>query len=130
MRKRSIKFISILLLLLMSVLCFVACSSDDQGDGLENYKQNAITEITSVRAEYMDSLYSLENIEALNLILEDAKSKISAATEKSQIDIIVSQAKNNFSKINTMKIGKMRIKRNWRFIKDRDKQNLMNIEQC
>ena len=46
MRKRSIKFISILLLLLMSVLCFVACSSDDQGDGLENYKQNAITEIT------------------------------------------------------------------------------------
>ena len=103
MRKRSIKFISILLLLLMSVLCFVACSSDDQGDGLENYKQNAITEITSVRAEYMDSLYSLENIEALNLILEDAKSKISAATEKSQIDIIVSQAKNNFSKINTMK---------------------------
>ena len=101
MRKSSVKFISIILLILASVLCFVACSSNNNDD-LENYKQNAITEVTSARAEYIDSLYSLENIDALNLILEDAKSKINVATEKSQIDIIVSQAKDSFSKISTM----------------------------
>ena len=108
MHRKSIKFISILLLILL-IFCLVACSNSEANDeenneviNIDDYKQNAVAEVKDARSEYLDFLYSIEKINELNSILENAIVKINEAIEKDKVDLIVSQTKISFSNVNTM----------------------------